>query len=100
MWGCGKLRVGVVLIDDHFLSIRQDSMLAVALRQLAALTAGSCSICTTSAVSAAATGAANVFDRSTKKKQRIRAALASDADTYDYLKDKVSTDPLSSLPSP
>lgn len=35
------------------------------------------------------TGVVNVFDRSTKRKQKNRAAVASDADTYDYLKDRV-----------
>lgn len=35
-------------------------------------------------------GAANVFDRRSKQHQRNRAAIASDADMYDYLKDKVS----------
>ena len=32
---------------------------------------------------------ANVFDRRAKRKQRNRAAIAPDADTYDYLKDEV-----------
>ena len=35
-------------------------------------------------------GAMNVFDRSTKRKQRARAAMAEDAYVYDYLKDHVS----------
>ena len=36
-----------------------------------------------------ATGAANVFDRRTKCLQRSRAATAPNADTFDYLKDRV-----------
>lgn len=35
-------------------------------------------------------GAMNVFDRSAKRKQRARAAMAADAHLYDYLKDHVS----------
>lgn len=35
------------------------------------------------------TTSANVFDRGAKRKQRNRAAIAPNADTYDYLKDKV-----------
>ena len=34
-------------------------------------------------------GAVNVFDRSAKRKQRARAAMAPDAHLYDYLKDHV-----------
>lgn len=38
----------------------------------------------------APSGAANVFDRRSKQHQKNRAATASDAHMYDYLKDKVS----------
>ncbi len=31
----------------------------------------------------------NVFDRSAKRQQKNRAAVARDAESYDYLKDKV-----------
>ncbi len=37
------------------------------------------------------TGAMNIFDRETKRKQKNRASLAAKEDrTYDYLKDKVT----------
>lgn len=37
-----------------------------------------------------APGAANIFDRRAKMKQRNRAAMLPDAEKYDYLKDRVS----------
>lgn len=76
-------------------------MFPVALRQLATLqlnvlvqaschgVAGCCGISSSTATAAAGGGAANVFDRNAKRKQRNRAAAAADADTYDYLKDRV-----------
>lgn len=68
-------------------------MFAVAMRQLVAALTSSRSICATSTLSGSAApigSSINVFDRKAKRNQRIRAATASDADTYDYLKDRVN----------
>lgn len=57
-------------------------MLCATLRQLVLLRQCGCQRYSTAPL--------NVFDRKTKRKQRNRAAMAPDADTYDYLKDRVS----------